>query len=393
MTEQIVSTDRGQVRGVVEGQVMAYRGIPYAASPVGRRRFAPPARHEGWTGVLDVAKAGPAAPQRASRLANVMGDRAPDWNEDGCLNLNVWAPRGAEKLPVLVWFHGGGFTSGSGGWDWYDGGNLAALGDIVVVTANYRLGALGYLYKPELGADNLGPRDQGAVLRWVHDNIAAFGGDPDLVTVGGQSAGAYSALYLALDPATSGLVRRVLAQSGPWSLPPMDPAQATENADRFLKIIGDPYEAPVERILDSYGEIVTVGEVSPPLYPVLGGAGFPAAWPDALDQLQGKDVVVGCNDDELTAFPGATIDIFTPGLDRIAADGYLYRWHRGVQPFGATHCAELPYLFQNFDAFAGSPMVGEVTDPVIEFPRAVAAFVATGTPTDWERAPEVRHFG
>ena len=133
---------------------------------------------------------------------------------------------------------GGGFTSGSSGWDWYDGRNLAAAGPLVVVTANYRLGPLGYLYLPDLGIENLGSQDQAAVLGWVERNVAAFGGDPGTVTVGGQSAGAFSALYLALSPVTGPHVTRVITQSGPWGLPPQDPGEAAGHARRFLEILG-----------------------------------------------------------------------------------------------------------------------------------------------------------
>jgi len=150
-----------------------------------------------------------------------MGRRTPDWNEDGSLTLNVWTPglpgdgSGGRPVPVLVWFHGGGFTSGSGGWDWYDGRNLAAAGEIIVVTANYHFGALGYLYLPELGVENLGTQDQEAVLAWVKRNISRFGGDPGDITVGGQSAGAFSSACLAVSPASGPLVRRVITQSAP----------------------------------------------------------------------------------------------------------------------------------------------------------------------------------
>src|SRR5271154_280509 len=211
-----VTVQQGSICGSSDGTVIAFRGIPYAASPVGSLRFRPPAPHPGWSGVRDGSRPGPAAPQGPSRLEWAMGPREPDWDEAGCLNLNVWTPANAlpdaTPRPVLVWFHGGGFTSGSGGWDWYDGRNLAAAGNIVVVTANYRLGPLGYLRLPGIGADNLGCQDQAAVLRWTRDNIGAFGGDPAQVTVGGQSGGAYSALLLAIDPATSDLVHRVIAQ-------------------------------------------------------------------------------------------------------------------------------------------------------------------------------------
>ncbi|WP_229327383.1 carboxylesterase family protein, partial [Streptomyces sp. UNOC14_S4] len=175
----VVATRAGRVRGVAEGPVAAFRGIPYAASPVGELRFAPPRPQPGWGDVQDAARSGPAVPQSHSRLEGVMGPRVPDWDEDGCLNLNVWTPaaalgEGAVPRPVLVWFHGGGWSSGSGGWDWYDGTRLAALGDITVVTANYRIGPLGFLHLPAIGADNLGPQDQAAVLHWVSENITAF---------------------------------------------------------------------------------------------------------------------------------------------------------------------------------------------------------------------------
>jgi para-nitrobenzyl esterase len=301
--------------------VVAFRGIPYAASPIGELRFAPPCQHPGWSTVREAAVAGPAVPQRPSRLEPVQGRRTPDWNEDGCLTLNVWSPRraldGGSPRPALVWFHGGGFASGSGGWDWYDGALLAELGDIVVVTANYRVGPLGYLHLPHIGADNLGVQDQAAVLHWVKDNIAVFGGDPGAVTVGGQSAGAYSALSLALAPDTGSLVRRVIAQSGPWGMPPQDPDVAAANTSAYLGILGveadaDPGKAlralPVERLLAAYGRLAAdkgrPGDVAPPMYPVLGGSGMPRAWRQALADgaLEGKDILLGTTHDEMTAF-------------------------------------------------------------------------------------------
>ncbi|MFE0103636.1 carboxylesterase/lipase family protein [Streptomyces sp. NPDC059009] len=374
---RIVDTDRGKVRGVVEGEAIAFRGIPYAASPIGALRFAPPQPHPGWTGVREAAQAGPAVPQAASRLEPVMGRRKPDWNEDGCLTVNVFAPRHAlsdgTPRPVLVWWHGGGFTSGSGGWDWYDGTRLAALGDIVVVTANYRVGPLGYLYLPEIGAANLGPQDQGAVLRWVRDNIASFGGAPHAVTVGGQSGGAYSALCLAVDQeastptsmpmSTSGLVGKLLLQSGPFGLPPQDPEQAAENAAAYLRLLGVPGGAdsattlratPVEQLLSAYGrlsaQLARPGKVAPPMYPVLGGPGVPRAWQAALADgaLTGKPLLIGTTRDEATAFcafdpriqnltPAAALDILAAQIGEQAATA-LYQRHaaRLEQELGQT---------------------------------------------------------
>jgi para-nitrobenzyl esterase len=374
-----VNTTTGPVRGVTKSQVEAFRGIPYATAA----RFQPPMTPKAWTEPLAATKPGPAAPQTASRLAWVMGEREPDWAEDGCLNLNVWTTGPTTKKPVLVWFHGGAFMSGAGGWDWYDGGNLAGDNDIVVVTANYRLGALGYLYKPEIGADNLGAQDQAAVLRWVHDNIAAFGGDPAQVTVGGQSAGAYSALYLAIDPATKDLVHRVVLQSGPWALPPADPTVAKTTADKFLKLLKNR-QAPTETVLATQQKLPTDGL---PFLPVLGGAGYPKPWQQA--DLSELDVLVGHTKDEMVVFGNAP-DVFEQGVHEIAkaSNGFAYRFDR-TGPLGAPHCVELPYLFGTFDAFRDSPMLGD--DRNTDFGTAVANFTKTGEP-GWLRYPEFRYF-
>jgi para-nitrobenzyl esterase len=485
MTEpagRIVATEQGKVRGVPEGTVVSFRGIPYAASPVGALRFAAPRKHPGWRGVRDAFVAGPAVPQGPSRLEAVMGSRTPDWNEDGSLTVNVWTPeqalRDTASRPVLVWFHGGGFTSGSGGWDWYDGARLADLGDMVVVTANYRVGPLGYLYLPQIGADNLGARDQAGVLRWVRDNIASFGGDPRAVTVAGQSAGACSALSLATDPATGGLVGRVLLQSGPWGLPPHDPEQAAEAAAEYRRLLGitgntDPGAAlraqPVERLLSAYGELARrlarPGNPAPPMFPVLGGAGLPHTWQHALTNgaLEGKALLIGTTRDEMTAFLGFdpqiqsltrqgvldhltgrhgegetaqetyqryaaelpdatpaqiltaahTDTLFRDGAleiaDHHAAGGnatYVYRFdHRPADDthrLGATHCAELPFLFGTFDAYPDSPMLGDPGDTGRalgrSFATAIAEFVTTGTPNAWPAyspaaTERIRHFG
>jgi len=323
----IAETESGSVQGILEDGVAAFRGIPYAASPIADLRFAAPQRHPKWSGPRDASAAGPSVPQAASRLEAVMGARTPDWNEDGSLTVNVWTPNlpgdgsgggsARRALPVLVWFHGGGFTSGSGGWAWYDGRNLAAVGDIIVVTANYRVGPLGYLYLPELGVENLGVQDQEAVLAWVERNIGAFGGDPEAITVGGQSAGAFSSTYLAASPTTGPLVKRVITQSAPLGLEPQDPGPAAEHAGRFVEILGlsgsldllgGLRAVPVERLLAAYGqlggELSAAGNVAPPMYPVLGAHGIPVTWEQALadGRLDGKELLTGTTRNEMTSF-------------------------------------------------------------------------------------------
>jgi para-nitrobenzyl esterase len=332
----IVETESGGIRGTIEGGVAAFRGVPFAASPVGELRYAAPVAHPKWPDLRDADRPGPAVPQSPSRLEAVMGPRTPDWDEDGSLNLNVWTPQlpgdgsAPRDLPVLVWFHGGGFSSGSGGWDWYDGAKLAAAGEIIVVTANYRIGPLGYLYLPELGVENLGVQDQAAALDWVGRNIAAFGGDPGNITVGGQSAGAYSSLYLALAPTTGPHISRVITQSGPFGLDPQNPEVASEHARRFLAILGidgslDPLAAlravPVDRLLSAYqqlaGELARPGHVAPPMYPVLGGSGMPATWQQAVSEgrLNGKQWLSGTTRNEMTSFLA-----FDPRIRTITAD-------------------------------------------------------------------------
>ena len=194
-----VETRSGRLRGREHGGVLAFRGIPYAAPPVGRMRFRPPEPPAPWAGVRDARASGPGASQLGSRRGAVFTRiaGAVATSED-CLTLDVLTP-GADgaRRPVLVWLHGGAFVMGAGSALVYGGERLARRGDAVVVTLNYRLGALGWLslgdVAPGTGfAANLGLRDQIAALEWVQANIAAFGGDPANVTVFGESAGAMS---------------------------------------------------------------------------------------------------------------------------------------------------------------------------------------------------------
>ena len=424
-----IALRHGALRGVAEDRTVAFRGIPYAASPVGELRFRPPVAHPGWDGVRDAASSGPSVPQRQSRLQNVMGPSPMDWSEHDCLNLNIWAPEAAltdgRLRPVLFWIHGGGWTSGSGGWDWYDGGRLAAGGDIVVVTINYRLSALGYLWLPEIGAGNIGARDQGAALQWVYDNIAAFGGDPNNVTVGGQSAGAYSALSLALDPATRPLVRKVLAQSGPWTVAGQEPSAAMAAAGDYLDLLGITHndvlsalqDVPVVDLLTAYHALPRhpqrPTDPAPPMYPVRGGAGLPRNLMESLDLdgLCSTPLLIGRTENEMAAFtPGiadpedaddATRVELDDGIVRIAetcaAQGhpaYVYRFARrssSTAALGSTHCAELPFLFDNLEAYEGAPMTGPADESdhelAHEFSSMIARFVRSGVPDGRRWAP------
>lgn len=210
----LVHLSEGSIRGKSEGDMHIYLGIPYAAPPLGDYRFRPPQAVVPWTGVKDSTVFGPACPQPREPSGGL-------YSED-CLSLNVWTPakKAGQKLPVMVWIHGGAFNFGSSSQAEYDGKNLARKG-VVVVTLNYRLGPLGFFVHPLLSREsawgasgNYGLQDQIAALKWVQTHIAAFGGNPDQVTVFGQSAGSRSVALLMISPRAAGLFHRAIAQSG-----------------------------------------------------------------------------------------------------------------------------------------------------------------------------------
>ncbi len=215
-TAPVVTTSAGALRGAAQGDIVVFRGIPFAAPPVGALRWRPPQPPAAWDGVRDATKFGPACPQ-------ILRPGAPELPQsEDCLTLNVYAPATAPQggLPVMVWIHGGGFTQGAGSLPAYDGTSFARQG-VVLVTLNYRLDRLGRFGHPALtraqageGLANYGLMDQVQALGWVRDNIAAFGGDPQQVTIFGHSAGGVSVNFLMAVPAARGLFQRAIAQSG-----------------------------------------------------------------------------------------------------------------------------------------------------------------------------------
>ncbi|RZL32348.1 MAG: carboxylesterase/lipase family protein, partial [Rubrivivax sp.] len=286
-------------------------GLPYAAPPTGPLRWREPQPVRPWAGVRAAASFGPACPQKPGLSLEGGGDPGP-LNED-CLYLNVWAPSAmpaapATPRPVMVWLHGGALIFGAGSLALYDGAALARQG-VIVVTVNYRLGALGYFVHPALeraapgGPVNFGLLDQIAALRWVQQNIAAFGGDPQQVTVFGQSAGAQSVLALMASPLARGLFHRAIAQS-PYGMPSHSREQARETGVRVADALGLPgarataaqlRRVPADRFASLEGQGLSL---APSL--IIGDAAMPRALLAAFQAKQQAAVplVIGSNSDE-----------------------------------------------------------------------------------------------
>jgi len=214
---QPVSTTEGQVRGKAAGGSCSWKGIPYAAPPVGELRLRATQPAKAHQGILDAYEFGPGCPQKTSGFS---GGEVSNTNED-CLTLNIWSPQKPGKYPVMFWIHGGAFAMGASSFELYDGARLSGLKDVVVVSINYRLGALGFLALPELAAEdphgstgNYGILDQIQALKWVQQNISQFGGDPDNVTIFGQSAGGMSVCSLLVSPLAKGLFQKAIPMSG-----------------------------------------------------------------------------------------------------------------------------------------------------------------------------------
>ena len=210
----IVETTLGRVQGSSEDGLHIFRGIPFAAAPIGELRFRAPQPHPGWDGVRDATEFGPIPIQEGMDALDAILPSPPQPQSEDCLFLNVWTPGLDDaKRPVIVWIHGGAFTLGSGSEPLYSGANLASRGDVVLVTINYRLGVMGFLHEPSLGETNFGMRDMIAALRWVRDNVAGFGGDPDNVTIFGESAGGAAVACLLVSPEAQRLVHRAIGMS------------------------------------------------------------------------------------------------------------------------------------------------------------------------------------
>lgn len=315
---------QGELEGSESGGIHRFAGIPYAAPPVGERRWRAPEPPESWTGRRDATKTGPIAPQQ-DFMSTLLGFE-PEPQDEDCLFLNVFTPGVDDaRRPVMVWIHGGAYVMGSGSEPGYDGAALARRGDVVVVSINYRLGAFGYLHLADLdpsydNSGNLGVLDHIAALEWVRDNIGGFGGDPENVTIFGESAGGMSVGTLLGTPAARGLFHKAIPESGASdNVSPI--GHASEVTQQLLTTLGvadidallrQPVDAIVNGQQDFVMRLFTDGEsllahgaeMRLPFQPVVDGVVLPEPAIEAVRKGSVADVqlLVGTCRDEWKLF-------------------------------------------------------------------------------------------
>ncbi|MFG3137343.1 carboxylesterase/lipase family protein [Streptomyces sp. NPDC048211] len=429
----IATTCQGKVRGRVREGIATFLGIPYAAAPFGAHRFRAPAPVEPWEGLRDALAYGPTAPQRPYRPP--LDELIPDVDIPGeeCLNLNIWGPdAGGGQLPVMVWIHGGSLRNGSGAVPLYEGRAFARDG-VVLVTVNYRLGVEGFGVFPD-APDNRGLLDQIAALTWVRENIEAFGGDPDNVTVCGESAGAISIAALITSPRAAGLFQRAILQSGPPQT--VSRSRGAKTVQAMAKALRVPATAEAFAQVDGAVLLDAQDEVVGKADPISGGPGFHLVVDDDVVPAHPSpptvDLLMGANREEYrlwfvpsgavdrvsgfslrlallkfripgrvarlyrAARPGAkpgeilgemATDLLLRGpLNRLAdarpARTFLYEfaWRSPVMELGACHALEIGFVFDNLRH--GEGLTGpDAPQPLADvMHRAWIAFAVSGDP-------------
>ena len=389
MADNIVQTKQGAVRGTNSEGVVAFKGIPFAAPPFGPNRFLPPQPASSWDGVRQATAYGPTVPKPPYFPPFDKLLPEPAIEGEDCLNLNVWTPDlGATGLPVMVWIHGGAFANGSGAVEDYDGTHFARDG-VVCVTVNYRLGADGFLFVGDGGA-NRGILDQVAALEWVHANIAAFGGDPGNVTIFGESAGAMSVTTLLSIPRAEGLFRRAIAQSGAGHH-----AISAATAQKVARLLAEKLEVeptseaimavPLARLLQAQVELSADafqnpdpqrwGEVAAnlmPFEPVIDGDIIPAMPIARVTAGAGAkvDILVGTNADEECLFmvPNGIINYISQDILQATLAAYGLPVEKTLEAYRATRP----------DASPGDLMIAIVTDWFFRIPAIRLAEAHSG---------------
>lgn len=429
----VITTNSGSLKGKDEGSSIAWLRIPYAKPPVGALRWHAPQQPEKWAGVRDATQFGQACWQTPSKVAPESSLQMSSMSED-CLTLNVWKPKinDNKKLPVMVWFHGGGFRVGASSLSLYNGNNLASEG-VIVVSVNYRLGPFGVFPLSPIMKENpaepknFGLLDQIAALQWVKNNISHFGGDSTNITIWGESAGGASVGYLLQSPLAKDLFSKAIMQSGALDLPEYTTDQAIGLA---VKGMTEKYSAmdvkelrrlspqqvlkiPLEKtqtmpiidgvsLLRKTSENLSLGEISS--VPLLIGSNdyeagyFPSKWSDALPEKMGaswkeaRSLTDGYGTDhenlkaaQLASDKFATLPTrqFADGMKKTGAPVYRYYFSwvtpekRDAIP-GAIHTAEIPYVFGNLHFIHDNNF--DDKELSLKLMKRWATFALTGTP-------------
>ncbi|MFT3723896.1 MAG: carboxylesterase family protein [Hyphomonadaceae bacterium] len=417
------TVEGGIVQGAVENAVEVFRNIPFAAPPVGDLRWKAPQPVKAWEGVRDAVTVGTSCPQTMLPDNKPNGGGAYGPTSEDCLQLNVTAPVNAKKAPVLFWIHGGSHRVGNG---WiYDGTSFAKNG-IVVVSINYRLGALGYLSHPALGPNsgNYGLMDQIAALKWVKANIAQFGGDPNNVTVAGESAGGWSTMAVVATPSAKGLFTKAICESGGGWYPPLTLAEKEAQGIKLMESLGLPKTATAAELRALPAD--KVGTLGGDYAPFSDGVLMTETPSQALAAGRFPDVplIIGWNSGEDTLMgpsplPKATLKMIPPvarmiytaeakegdeALARViftdsifgaparwvaaqASSGkpsYLYHFSYVPEALRATrtragHATELPYVFKSWGKAVGDIIAPDA--PLADVMHACwASFIKTGVP-------------
>lgn len=415
-----VRVAEGLLRGRRERDLTVLRGVRYATA----ERFGPPVPETPWTGERDVRADVGVPPQPDSRPASPLGRIDVGPLTEDCLRLTVATPAAdGTRRPVLVFLHGGAFRSGGTAWGRYDPRRLAREGDAVVVTVGSRIGPLGWLRRPGLAPGNLGLADMLVALRWVRDNAARLGGDPERITLVGHSSGAHAIACLLGMPAARGLFHRAILQSPPLGLGLGSPAVAARASAVFLRRLGvGPHEASVSQIVAAQVRaerdlaVRTVGGLVPAFMPVAGADPLPAPDEWAAAARYGAEhlqIIVGTAVRELAYFFRGTPLATVPGLEQastarvfarpaqrfaelLASGGARVHTYRvgapgPSQPLRGAHCGELPWLFGDEPDWAGAPILNgrswaDVTADGAPMRAAWLRFAATGDP-GWDADP------
>ena len=314
---RIVTISSGKICGFMQDSIYVFKGIPYAAPPVGKNRFSPPQPVERFDHLFNALESSPIVPQPPS--APELRATVHEQSEAGCLTLNIWTPGlDDKKRPVLFWIHGGSLLTGSNA-D-FDGRPMAARGDIVVIAINYRLGGFGFLYVPSKTA-NVGLLDQVAALNWVNENVNKFGGDPSNITIFGESAGGLCVSTLMTMPRAKGLFKRAIIQSNVCNPDASQPEKGETVGKKLFSILGIKYgdmeamrEVPTDKLISAYQQAIITRVFVDTYPPFIDGDVLPIHPYDAIKRGLGKDIelIAGTNENESGLF-----SLWDPNVDRL----------------------------------------------------------------------------